>query len=178
MPKKKKYGNILDVPLSPNLLLLGNDWIKQRDIDLKEREIELFKEYGLTRPEILNSQARDLIRFMARDLKIKGFMENNEVKPTGRPSKWKDFNEMLLLFIRVHLMQQRHPEMDLRSIIRNITQRYYPENKPDGIYARYNELQNLKNTEIKCVKTIIDNLSENGLDGLAKDMAKALYENK
>ena len=131
MPKKKKYGNILDMPLSINLLSAGSEeWALQRDADLLLREKALFQEYGLTRPAGLAPDARKLIQMMARDLNIKGFMEKNDIKPVGRPTKWKDFNEILLLFARVRSMQQRNPEMDLRSVIRNITNKYYPKNNP------------------------------------------------
>ncbi len=179
MPKKRKYGNILDVPLSINLLSAGSEeWARQRDADLLLREKALFQEYGLARPAELAPDVRKLIQMMACDLNIKGFMEKNDIKSVGRPTKWKDFNEMLLLFARVRSMQQRNPEMDLRSVIRNITNKYYPKNNPDGIYARYNELLKSGTVEMKAIQTILDVFSKKNIEKLANDMGKLLYENK
>lgn len=134
MPKKKKYGNILDVPLSANLLLLEKDWIKQRDTDLLERETALFAEYGLTRPKNLPISVQKLIKAMARELKINSFFYETEIKTAGRPKTWAIANDKILLFFIVQGFKKKYPNKTLFDIISIVANRYYPKTTARSLF--------------------------------------------
>lgn len=140
---KRKYNNVLDIPLSPYLLSTPTEVAKQRDQDLIEREAALFQEYGLSRPDKLDISTRKLIQQMAIKLKIKGFMESNQVTRPGRPDKWKGFDGMLFV-TRVQEAQKKHPKLTLNSVINNVRKEYYPDENQKSLYVRYNELLNDK----------------------------------
>lgn len=131
-PKRKKFNSVLDTPI--------DIYSKNVSEDLKEREKELFKLYHLERPEFLTNSTRILIMQMANDLKIKGFKPAHLAKSPGKPQKWLGA-EGWILYARVQLYIQKHPNTSLREAIDNIRRKHYKDYTLNTLYSRYCEIQ-------------------------------------
>lgn len=154
MPKKKKYGNILDKPISITYLQKSTlQAQKEYSKEVITREESLFEHYGLTRPKNLPISAQKLIRAMARELKINGFFYETEIKTAGRPKIWAKTNDKILLFFIVQGVKEKHPDKTLFDIITTVVKKYYPKTTARSLYSRYNEI--MKSEEIAFVSTLI-----------------------
>lgn len=170
MTAKTDKQDILNTPLSSHLLLSDDTLIQQHDADLIEREKALFQKYGLTRPAQLSTDTRKLIQLMAVDLNINGFKTANEVKPCGRPNKWKEIDVILLFGIRVYLMQQKHPTYSLVNIINHVAKKYYPDENPKSLYTRYHEIFN-NSVNTKLITYIKQTISNKNIEELEKRLS-------
>ena len=154
MPKKKKYGNILDVPLSSIYLHKRTPQTEENyQIEIRNRETALFEAYDLVRPQDIPMAARELIKNMARDLKIDGFYYEGELKTAGRPKKWATNNDKIILFLIVQRFKTKYPHKTLSNIINIVAKECYPDMEARSLYTRYQEIE--KSEEIKFVSDLI-----------------------
>ena len=142
--KRKKFNNILDIPRTTEfgVLIMAGDQEKARrlyDSELRQREVELFKHYGIERPADLDLQTRELICKMAIDLGIHGFTISGSIQKPGRPSRWEG-TDGFKLWAQVELEKENHPEKSLRNIIGFVRNKYYKDIEVDSLYARYYEV--------------------------------------
>ena len=80
------------------------------------------------------------VRSLANDLKIKGFKPAHLAKSPGKPQKWLGA-EGWVLYARVQLYIQKHPNTSLREAIDNIRRKYYKNYTLNTLYSRYCEIQ-------------------------------------
>lgn len=190
MPKTKHSDETLNTPiLELEKLYYLNKANKEAALkaysgELKQREIALYKHYGLERPTILDPQTRQLITSMAKELGIRGFYQTNEVKTSGAPQKWKSYDGALL-WARVELKKiNNKTNKSLRSIIATVISEYKQDyslkdnvsgkilkssKNPDEllldiIYKRYNEIIKAKPWQIQIaplLKKMCENIDKN-----------------
>lgn len=154
MPKKKKYDNILAVPLSSIYLHKHTPQTEENyQIEIQKRETALFEEYDLVRPKNIPVAARELISKMARDLKIDGFYYEGELKTAGRPKKWATNNDKIILFLIIQRFKKKYPNKTLSNIINIVAKEYYPDMEARSLYTRYQEIE--QSEEIKFVSTLL-----------------------
>ncbi len=166
MAKRKLYGNVLDIPLSPTLaatLIKGAEFAaKQNHEELEMREKALFQEYGLKRPGFIDLTTRKLIQKMAIQQNIIGFTEIGDIEKAGRPGKWIG-KAGLLLCLQMQLMLLKYPDESLRGALDKVRRKYkYTENL-DVLYVRYNEIKKQSNNPnffiINCINELFENNS-------------------
>ena len=154
MPKKKKYGNILDVPLSSIYLHKRTPQTEENyQIEIRNRETALFEAYDLVRPQDIPMAARELIKNMARDLKIDGFYYEGELKIAGRPKKWATNNDKIILFLIVQRFKTKYPHKTLSNIIEIVAKEYYSDMEARSLYTRYQEIE--KSESVKSLLNLI-----------------------
>lgn len=184
MPKKKKiYNSILDAPFPSNSYGLDVAVADKTNNDLKDREKALFKEYGLKRPPKIDNEARRLIKLMALDLKIPGFIENakdySKIGKIGRPGKWKYFQSIYFLG-NVESLKIKYPSKSLSNIINIVCKKYYPKENPKSLYTRYQELISSKDFIQTPFSRMIKQLGEkkdiDALDRLLKEFEPEAYK--
>jgi len=146
MTVKKKFGNILDVPMPSSETknhpkgeaVAVIEW----QLQLMAREEALFELYGLKYPGIIEDKnIKALISIMARELKIPAFkiIGFDEFKKLGRPPTWKGVQGMKLWAL-VKLKEIEKPNESLRKIIDIVRRKHFDTEKLDSIYVRYGEI--------------------------------------
>lgn len=150
MAKRKKFGNILDVPMS------------DKDDNIIARERALYEYYGLKyNIRYMSGDTHTLIYKMARELKIPGFMNEKEVLKPGKPPKWTGLIATKFL-IQVRIIQLEKPNISLRNAIEITRRKYNYEYSLESLYVRYSEIQKNNNDAIiKIMKFFIDALNKN-----------------
>lgn len=144
MAKRKKFGLVLDMPLTYRDTGHLNKAAKQsaeklNQLELELRIMELFQHYGLSMPsEKLPEATVNLIISMARDLKIPGFFYKREIKRPSRPSKWGD-KAGLTLALQAEIISTQNPSMALRSVLNIVKKKYGYKQPLDSLYVRYSE---------------------------------------
>lgn len=182
MAKRKLYGNILDIPLSPTLaatLIKGAEFAaKQNHEELEEREKALFNYYGLKRPEFIDLTTRSLIKKLAIDNGIIGFIEKSAIKKPGRPNKW--YGETgILLYAQTKLMLLKYPGISLRDAINRTRTKYKYKEDINSLYTRYNEIIKNNHSSISGVIELLNNFfakniltKEQNIENLSKFIEK------